>query len=159
MIFHLRDAGAGGVPFLFDLPLANFQPEFFSAQAFELQQQLFALLRECSSFITDRSCLHLEGGFTPLEFRAFLSKARGKGFGGGKALVYGGMLGTCRGERGVLGMDGATELHKLFGEARAFGLGFGAAEGCGVMLVPGALGALPGGLHVRANTSEFVLAD
>src|SRR6266851_6974164 len=69
------------------------------------------------------------------------------------------MLGACRGECGLLGMDGAAELRKLFGEARAFRLGFGAAEGCGVVLVPGALCALPCGLHVRANTRKFVLAD
>src|SRR6266849_4249818 len=68
------------------------------------------------------------------------------------------MLGACRGECGLLGMDGAAELRKLFGEARAFRLGFGAAEGCGVVLVPGALGALPCGLHVRANTRKLALA-
>ena len=38
MIFHLRDAGAGGVPFLFEFALANFETEFFAAQAFELQR-------------------------------------------------------------------------------------------------------------------------
>ena len=45
MILHLRDAGAGGVPFQFELALTNFQTEFFAAQAFHLHRQLFALLR------------------------------------------------------------------------------------------------------------------
>ena len=38
VIFHLRNAGARGIPFLFEFALANFQPEFFAAQAFELQR-------------------------------------------------------------------------------------------------------------------------
>jgi hypothetical protein len=44
MIFHLRDAGAAGVPFLLKLALTDFDAEFFAAEAFELLRELFTLL-------------------------------------------------------------------------------------------------------------------
>ena len=140
MIFHLRDAGAGGIPFPFEFLLTNFQTGFFATQAFELQRQLFALLRERGTFITNRSGLQLEGGFAAFEFRAFLGEARGKSLGGGEALVHAGMLGAGRGERGLLGMDGTAELHKPSARRTS---AFGAAEGRSVVLIPGAFRALP----------------
>src|SRR5882762_9327154 len=81
------------------------------------------------------------------------------GLGGGKTLAHCSMLSASSGERGVFRKDGVAKLDKLFGEARAFCFGLGAAEGRGVMLVLGVLGALPCGLHVRANTRKLALAN
>ena len=46
MVFHLCNARAGGVPFVLKLPLADFQAQLFTTQAFELEGKLLALLDE-----------------------------------------------------------------------------------------------------------------
>src|SRR5271167_2810411 len=82
MIFHLGDARAAGVPLLLELALADFEAKLFAAEAFELLSELFALLGQGSGLIPNRGFLLQEQGFTPIEFRAFLLKTRGKSFGG-----------------------------------------------------------------------------
>lgn len=69
------------------------------------------------------------------------------------------MFGAGAGEFVLLGLDGAAEEDEFFGEARAFGFGFGAAEGGGGVLVFGAFGALAGVFHIEADARELVLAN
>ena len=62
MIFHLRHAGPAAVPFLFELALADFEAQFFAAEAFELLREFFALLGERGSFIRNRGFLLAKRG-------------------------------------------------------------------------------------------------
>src|SRR5260370_8233267 len=148
MIFGLRDAGAGSVPFLFEFPLANFQAELFAAQTFELKGEVFALLREGTSLVENRCYLLLKRGFAAFELGALLVQPPGQSFGGHEPLVHCRELGTAGGKLILFRLDGAAKHDEFFRESRAFGLGFGAAQGGGSMLVLRMFRPLPGVLHV-----------
>src|SRR6266487_4320446 len=97
MIFHLREAGAGGVPFLFEFPLANFEAQLFATQTFELQGEIFALLREGTSLVENRCYLLLKCGFAAFKLGALLVQPHGQSFGGHEPLVHCGELGAACG--------------------------------------------------------------
>src|SRR5260370_8057959 len=95
MIVHLSDAGAGGVPFLFEFPLANFQAELFAAQTFELKGEVFALLREGTSLVENRCYLLLKRGFAAFELGALLVQPPGQSFGAHQPLAPSPALATA----------------------------------------------------------------
>jgi len=70
MIFHLCYARATAFPFLLQLALADFEAEFFAAEAFELLREIFALLGERSGFISNGGLLLQKSGFATIQFRA-----------------------------------------------------------------------------------------
>src|SRR6266446_1703747 len=82
VVFHLCHARASGIPFLFKLPLADFQAQLFAAEAFELEGEVFALLGEGTSLVENRCYLLLKRGFTASEFGLFFVQPRGECFGG-----------------------------------------------------------------------------
>ena len=53
LIFHLGDAGPGGLPFRLELSLACVEAHFFGAQAFELLGKLLALRRQGGGLLAD----------------------------------------------------------------------------------------------------------
>src|SRR5260370_599312 len=108
MIFHLRDTRAGGIPFLFELPLADFQAQFFSTQAFELQGEFFALLGKSRRLVSDGCRLLLKRGFPAFELGTLVIQAHGQSLGGHEPLIQSSELGASGGQRILFRFDSAT---------------------------------------------------
>src|SRR5208282_858607 len=159
MIFHLRDARPARVPLLLELALADFETEFFAAEAFELLPELIALLGDGGGFIPNRGFLLQERGFAPIEFRALLLQTHRKSFRRGKPFMERGEFGASGSEFVLLGLHRPAKLHELFREARALGFRLGAADGRGSVLILGAFGAESCVFAIPPEARKLVLAN
>ncbi len=159
MIFHLRDASAARVPFLFELALADFETQFFAAQAFELLCELFTLLSQSGGLIPNRRFLLQEQGLAAIQFRALFLQTLGKSFGSGEPFMEGGEFGAGGREFVLFVVNRSAKLRELFDEPRAFGFRFGAADSGGSVLILRTLGAHSCVFRIFPEAQKLVLAN
>src|SRR2546423_15545509 len=99
----------------------------------------------------------LKRSFAASELGTLLIQPSGKSFGGHKALIHCREFGTARGNFILFRLDGLAKLDERLRKSHAFGIGIGAAQRGGGMLVLRALGTVPRAFHFLADARQFVL--